>query len=402
MIPRWRWILLLLMGMLGIGATAAALWHHRRPEQRFARALANLDAKQFDALRRELAALEEASGYEPQRHFLKGALLLEEGRPLEALGEFGCAREVPGLQVRTWILSGRALYQVHRYADAIALLKQAVQADPNAVEGHRWLAAASYDLGLIDQTSQHLARIAELDLSDPRPHRLLGLIQRDFENYRGAVESYRESLRRDPAQPDRDSIRLELAESHLKLLEHEAALAVLADAAPSPDRWVAEAECHHRAGRADTALGLLDQALRQTPAHLPGLLLQGTILLEQGNAGPAAEVFRKAVAAYPKDYTVRSKLIAAYRRLGDLEKVREQLPIAEQLKQLRLEFSKLHSTAASEPENAAVRCRLGVLARQLDRPDLARVWFQAALAIDPRHPETLRQLAGRAEPAPPP
>jgi hypothetical protein len=31
----------------------------------------------------------------------------------------------------------------------------------------------------------------------------------------------------------------------------------------------------------------------------------------------------------------------------------------------------------------------------LDRPDLARVWFRAALAINPRHAEALRLLAGQ-------
>jgi len=75
--------------------------------------------------------------------------------------------------------------------------------------------------------------------------------------------------------------------------------------------------------------------------------------------------------------------------------VRELAQQADTLKKLWTEFSELHAQAADQPDNADVRCQLGVLARQLDRPDLARSWFDAALAIQPNHAETLRQLALR-------
>jgi ankyrin repeat protein len=80
-------------------------------------------------------------------------------------------------------------------------------------------------------------------------------------------------------------------------------------------------------------------------------------------------------------------------RLGDEARVKELAATADELKRLRTEFSQLHETAAAEPNNADVRCRLGVLARALDRPDLARGWFEAALAINPRHHEARRYLA---------
>ena len=107
------------------------------------------------------------------------------------------------------------------------------------------------------------------------------------------------------------------------------------------------------------------------------------------------QVLSQAVAGYPKDYTVRFKLERAYRRMGDSQHADEQAGIASEIKRVREQFSNLHETAAAEPRNADVRCQLGVLAQQLDRPDLARVWFQAALAIDPRHAETLRQISTR-------
>ena len=391
-----RFLVALAVGVVAAAACAAGYfaWKSRQPAERFARAAAALDAQRFREVERELEALAAAEGFEPHRHFLRGALLLENGKRFPALEEFGYAVDTPELRVRALTLSGRALYEAKRFPDAVGVLMRAIEEDPDAVEAHRWLASAYYDLGLNDQTMVHLARIAELDPRDGRPHRLMGLIRKDFENYRAAIDDYRQSLQRDPVQPDRQRVLLELAECHLKLHEDEDALAVLAEAEPSPQRWALEAEGQYDSGRVDEAERLLDQTLAASPAHLEALLLKGTILLEKGNAAGAREAFTRATIGYPCEYPARAKLIQACRRLGDQRAVEEQTRIAEELKRLREEFSKLHATAAAEPNNADVRCRLGALARRLDRADLARVWFQAALAINPQHAETLRLLAG--------
>jgi tetratricopeptide (TPR) repeat protein len=188
---------------------------------------------------------------------------------------------------------------------------------------------------------------------------------------------------------------MEMAECQIKLQHLDEALATLAQCRPSPERWTKEAECHASAGRADEARRLVGQTLRQSPADLPGLLLAGTLSLQDGDAAAAADAFQRATIAYPRDHVAHYKLSQAYRRLGKEAQAKEHADIAEQLRQLRLEFSRLHATAAAEPDNADVRCRIGVLAKQLDRSDLARVWFEAALSIDPRHQESLRNLAGQ-------
>jgi tetratricopeptide (TPR) repeat protein len=122
--------------------------------------------------------------------------------------------------------------------------------------------------------------------------------------------------------------------------------------------------------------------------------------IEQDRPTAAVDPFSRAVVAHPKDYVARFKL--ARRRTGNNEEADKHAQVAEEIKRIREEFSKLHETAAVEPTNADVRCRLGVLARELGRPYLARVWFRAALAIDPRHADTLRHLAGEPPPKGPP
>jgi len=401
------WGLVVVAGALVAAAAVGggAYWHGQRPAQRFARALAALDAKRWEDVKRELAGLEGAAGYEPQQHFLRGALLLHGGKLYPALEEFGHAVGDPALRVRTLVLSGEALCRAGDLRSAIRLLAQAVAADSDAIDGHRLLASACDALGLTDQAAGHLLRVAELDPADPRPLRLLGQMHKDREDYAEAVESYRESLRRSAAQPDHEEILLELAECEIKLRQYEAAMATLAQAAPCADVWAAEAECHYRRGHPGEAKRLLAQVLRQSPANLRGLMLAGTILLEEQDAAAAVEVLSRAVVAYPKDYTARFELAQAYRRMGDARHAEEHMKVVEELQRMREEITKLHQKANAEPDNADVRCRLGQLARQLDRPDLARVWFRAALEINPRHEEARRSLLGgppgKSAPGPP-
>ncbi len=380
---------------IAIAVATVLFWRQRSPERHFANALRALDTRRFDEVRSDIEALEGIAAYEPHQHFLRGSLLLENGQYYRALEEFGGSVNDPELRVGSLTLSGQAAYKAGHLQDAVGLLEQAVEADPNAVDAMQWLASAYYDLGIGNRAIFYLNRLAELVPENPRPHRLMGLIRKDFENYSAAIADYRESLRRDGQQPDRDDILLELAACEFKLDKAEAALATLADCRPCADRWMREAECHYRLGRKDEARRLLDQALRAEPAHLSGLLLAGTIAFEEHNAAAALQVWWRASIAYPRDYLVRFKLSQAYRRAGDNREADKQAKLAEEIKGIRLEFSKLHEKAEAEPQNADVRCRLGKLARELDRPDLARVWFRAALAINPRHEETLRLLAGQ-------
>lgn len=377
-----------------MASAAGYAWYWQQPAQRFALALEAVRNGQFEAVRRYAEALGKAPGFEAQSHFLRGVLLLESGKPWAALAEFGHAVDHPDLRVATLTLSGRALYESRRWADAARLLRQAVEADPAAVEAHRFLALSYYALGMNREATVHLLRVAELAPDDPRPHRLLGSMYKDFQEYASAVENYQEALRRTGRPlPDRETMLLELAECQLQLQQPEAAMETLAAVPPGPDRFALEAEALRQEGQLDEAERLADQALRQRPALLAALLLKGDVCLARGDARTAAEILTRAQIAYPKNHHVVAKLMQAFRRLGDEARVRELAGQAEHLKKLWTEFSELHAQAADQPDNADVRCRLGMLARELDRPDLARSWFEAALAIQPNHAEALRQLA---------
>lgn len=392
--PR-RW-LFVLAGAAALAALAAivAAWAlmHPRPESQFVEACAALARNDHAAARQAAQRLSRLADYAPHAHFLEGAVRLHEGQLPQALDEFGHAVDHPRLRVATLTLSGRALYQLGNLPDARRLLQQAVAADPRSVDAFRWLATCEYDLGLNDEARTHLLRVAELAPQDPRPHRLLGLLHKDFERYAEAVRDYRESLRRGPDQPDGPEIRRELAECHVALRQYQEALEVLARCPPTGARRAMEAECQYGLGDSVAAQRSLAESLRREPGNLAAWTLSARIAADEGDLKRAVDGLSRAVVAFPKDYAARYQLSQAFRRLGDVAEADRHAAIAEKNKALRVRFSQLHEQAA-ESVDPEIRFQLGQTALEMDRPDLAKMWFRMTLSLDPQHSGARRMLS---------
>ena len=63
---------------------------------------------------------------------------------------------------------------------------------------------------------------------------------------------------------------------------------------------------------------------------------------------------------------------------AELQRMRETQAIERQ-------FTDLHESAAEHPNDPEIRFRTGELARQLGKLKLAKIWFRAALAVDPKY-----------------
>ena len=140
-------------------------------------------------------------------------------------------------------LLGRTYYSQGRHLEAINVFRTLLDESPEQLDARRLLAASLYDIGAMDPAMVQLALIAQRDPADPRPHRLRGLIQKDFRTVPAAVEDYRESLRRDPHQPDDAQIRRELAECLVRIHQYEQASEMLADLDESAKGCALAAEC---------------------------------------------------------------------------------------------------------------------------------------------------------------
>jgi len=336
-----------------------------------------------------------------QLHLFKGSGLLREGRLLDALEEFGHAKNHPDVAASALALSGEALYKARQFGDAVRILDRALQLDPSQTDARRWLAATYHDIGAMDHALKHLQMVADQAPTDPRPHRLIGLMHKDFEAYAEAIAAYRESLRRNPDQPDQHKIRTELAECQIRLRQHVDALETLGKCPKSAERFALEAECHYAQRDASSARKAVSQALELQPDHLEAMQLAATMDLEEEDAESSVRILRQAVEHHPREFRVRYQLAQAYGRLGERELAEEQMRQMQELRKLHRRFTDLHEKAIKDADDVEARYQLGVLADQLGKPELARTWFAATLGMDPNHEGAQKALASALEQPPP-
>jgi tetratricopeptide (TPR) repeat protein len=395
---RWAWRAALVAGAAAL-AVGAWRWHALRPENCYRRGRAplargrSLTAGERQTVIRESRRLLAAPGWEPQGHLLAGLLFLSDERLEQALGELTHAAGAAATAAEALTAAAECHYLLGRHLPAIEAARAVLERDPDALDARRWLASAYYDLGATVHAARELEIIAAAAPGDPRPHRLLGLIHKDNEQFSEAVDHYRESLRRDPDQSDRPTILLELAESLVKLGRFEEAREVLDKCSRTAQTLTLAAACDESFGQTGDAREQLHAALALDPQFLAAKLQLGSLLLVAGRAGDAVSILEDAVRGAPYSSQAHFRLSQAYSRQGERDKAAEELRLMRETQAVEREFTDLHEEAARKPDDADVRCRIGALARQLDKPDLARLWFRAALAIQPDHAGARAALA---------
>jgi tetratricopeptide (TPR) repeat protein len=395
---RSRWLMLLLF------VSAAAIgggfyWNSLRPQNCYRRGREALRAGDRETAMRESQRLVEIPGFSGQGHLLAGFVLMREGRADKALPELLKAAESEATAVEALTALAECYYISGLFPEATNAAASALKWDPEALDARRWLAAAYYDLGATISAADELEIVSAKAPDDARSERLLGLIGKDTENFGKAVEHYRESLRRNPDQPDRGEIQLELAESLVKLSRFDEALETLGECDRTAAVLTLKAECEQNLGRPDEALRQLQEALQLDPEYVPAYLRRGTLLLSLGHPKEAIAPLLEAIRLAPEISQPHFQLAQAYGRLGERERADRQLKLVQETQAIEREFTQLHETASENPNDADVRYRIGVLAGKLRRPELAQLWFRAALALEPGHAQARAALENAVIPA---
>jgi tetratricopeptide (TPR) repeat protein len=386
---RWLSIFFTMLAIVG-GVMGAVWWSTARNQASFEYAAQAVQRGDFQPARAYLSEARSEPSAQARAAFLRGAVLLKKTYLYPALDELRKVDSPVALRLQALTLIGEGWYHLGRHVEVEEALQEVIRQEPNSVAAHRWLAASYYDAGAIHSALRHLQRTAELDSADPRPHRLLGLIHKDYEQYEEAIPQYEESLRRSDNQPDGLDIRIELAGCQIKVRRYREALITLATCPVVPAVLVLRAECHYGLGSPQLAKQALELATKREPNNLEALLLEGTIFLDEGNTAASAEVLERAAKSHPMDYLVHFKLAQAYHQLGNEKLAEAERRAAENIRALRKEFSELHQAAWDRPHDGEVRLRLASLAKQLNRPDLAEVWLRSAAALQPLSENALK------------
>lgn len=366
------------------------------PDDRFALALEAVRERNAPVVVTQTRILEEKQipGYEDKLHVLKGYISLYIDDFDTALLELKKAIEHEDVAIKTaaLALAGELMHKVNKPDQAIELLSSAIQLDPECQNAHRLLGAIYFDIGLMQDAIGHLSQVAMLAPEDANPLRFMGLIHKDYEQYRQAIDNYRESLKREPFQPQREEILVELAESQIHLLRYKDAFSTLELALSSPKVLGLRAGCLRHLDRNDEVEEQLELALKLDETQYDALLLKGILQLESNQLPEARKTLELAVNYYPRDDRCRYKLIEVYRELNETELVAKNLEIYEPLREQRRRFSELNMEAIKQPEDIELRYELGFLANALNKKKLAVSWLRTALSMDPSHEKAAQLL----------
>jgi tetratricopeptide (TPR) repeat protein len=356
------------------------------PRHLFDQGLAGIKNKDLVQVSRSALELDEHSAYRRHSDYFKAYIAIQNTEFDRALRLALQAREHPDIELDASVLAGEAAYKMGATGNAKMLWEEVLLKDPSFVQAHQWLGAMFYDIGSMSDAIFHLQQVSKLVPDDARPDRLMGLMNRDYERPEIAIPHYKESLRRSPNQQDASQLRLEWAECHIKLREYEPALEVLKDADSSSFKDLLTARCWLNLGKLDESRSLAMKMLdTDHPKMTEALQLNAEIALADGEPPKAVEYLRKASELDPFNHGVRSQLAQVLGRLGDADGSQEQTKVAEELQKKWQRFSDLQLDAINNQIDPTIRYQIGVLAKELGKPELAIVWFKAALAIEPNN-----------------
>jgi tetratricopeptide (TPR) repeat protein len=343
--------------------------------------LANNETREAYKIARQLQANPASV---PQGDLLAGAILLQSGQFEPALQTLVGPSKNDATATMAYTLSAEAYYKLGRWGEAVLASQEALKREPDNLMARRWLAAGAYDLGSVGMAAEELLKLAEADPKDGRANRLLGLIEKDREQFAPAVDFYRESLRRQPEAPDRGEILEELGDCLVKLNRFDEALAALEELPETVGVLNLRATCQAGLGEAEAQSATLARARELEPTHLKTLVASAARATADGDLDGAIVWLSAAVEHHPHDSQSHYLLAQALERSGEGERAKEQFRLFEQWQAVEQEFTELHNTASAEVSNAKLRLRLGDLALKLAKPELAGTWYRAALALDPR------------------
>jgi len=355
----------------------------RDPQLHFQNGMAAAKSGDAEMVFQEASFLMKTPGFEDHAHMLRGTLFLGTQEYVAAAAEFQMATDNPKTQIEALTRSGEAFYRMHRFIDAEQVLLRALEQDENNSDARRWLASTYYDLGSMAPALEHLKIIGEKNPEDGRPFRLRGRIGKDFHHHGEAIEDYSEALRRSLPESERDAVTEELAECLVHQLQFSEALDALQDAKPSAQVFALQSACYAALGDPIKALSKADDALAFNPDLVAAILTRASIELEVGKPENVIEMLEEAATSHPGNFEILFQLVKALRQAGRISEADDKSARLAELEALVNEFAKLNAIAFRDLGDAELRFQLGQLAQKMDRPELARSWLEAALAIDP-------------------
>jgi tetratricopeptide (TPR) repeat protein len=260
-----------------------------------------------------------------------------------------------------WEALAMGYLSVYRTLDAMAILNHWLELEPNNVRALE-LRGQTYVVGK-------------------------GVV-RGAEDYRRvlALDATRHATRRRLAQAALDLGRYPEAAEHLELLARDA----------PDDPWIAasRARAYLFTQRLDEARRLLDEAIEKHPDDPLCLRIRGHHAILVGRPAEAEGDLRRAVAIAPWEYQAQNLLFQALQQQGKTAEAKEQLAVAERVRDHSERLGELQSRQLAQfPLDANLHCEMGALLIDTGRGEVGVQWLRTALTLDPTHKAAQERLA---------
>ena len=230
-------------------------------------------------------------------------------------------------------------------------------------------------------------------------HALLGraFVWERFLYFADALQDYRRAVQH---HPDNDAARLKLARALLtagtpqEALEHFQHLQ-----ARHPD-WPAVrlgiAQSRRRLGQNDEARRLLDELLAERHEDADALVERGQLALDEGELTRAETWLRQAVQLAPHDRQANYVLHRCLLRQGKKKAAEVYRTRFERIETNLKRLERLTRAVMKSPNDAALRCQVGLLFLENGEEREGVRWLTQALRLDPTCQEARRALADHA------
>lgn len=376
---RFLWLSILAV-IIGVGGVFSLRFFGRSSETALSDALVAVQIRDVHGIQMALRTLETDEKKPSEVIFLKGARSLFLNRPDLALRDFAAIEPEGSIRIPLMVLTGESLYRTGKLQDAERCLLQAVAEDPQNADAHRWLATVYYDLGAMSKALFHLNAVSEIQPDDFRPHRMRGVIYREFGQNDDAVAAYSRAAELAKAPTDLSEVLVSIASVQITRKEFEAALQSLEKCKESSSVLAIRAECWWNLGdlsRADEALSRAAE-LGDVPAN--GLRLRARMFIENKDPADAISILTGLLRDDASDDEAEYLLAMAYRLQNQDELATQHLQKSEWIKSLKVELTTLSQRAMENPDDPVVRDELATVCDKLGLTEMARIWRTAAAA----------------------
>jgi tetratricopeptide (TPR) repeat protein len=344
-----------------------------RPGVRLLACRAARQAGDYDEADRQLRACQRLSGGSSDDIAFEWALLQADNGNVREVDEYlqRQAEQNRGRAPLVWEALAVGYMRLYRILDAMSCVQHWLERDPDNVRALE-LRGMTFVIGKgIQRGAEDFRRVMELDPTRQTTRGRLAQCLLDIGAYEEAVPHLEQLARERPGDPD-VLVRL--------------------------------ARCYNMTARGEPARSALDAALAGHPTHALALRTRGQFALADQKPAEAEQWLRRAIEAWPNDYQSQWLLLQALQQQDKAAAAREQLKVAEAVRDRTERIGELQSRKlAEQPLDPALHYEMGVLLQRNGQTDQALQWFASALKLDgkyrPAHAALAEYYASHGDPA---